>query len=274
MKVSPEVYRRKSHCAYFGFCSPGVHNWFVRCGFPDTVDMLKATTIVAFGFVLAIAADTDSPLFAQTTVATGSIVGTVSDSSKAFISGGKITITNTATAHAIEVTTNSYGAFDSGALIPGDYKAVVSAKGFGSARSTVTVLVGNTITLNVTLQIGEGKEVVEVEGSPVQVNSEQATVQGVLTEQQIENLPINGRDFLELAQLEPVCRFRMPQISALARTGFRPFHSADVSAAPLVSKWMAWTFPTRSSVRQRPTFRRVPFRSSSSANQVWISRQN
>ena len=90
----------------------------------------------------------------------------MSDSSKAFISRAKISITSTATAHAIEVTTNSYGAFDSGALTPGDYRAVISAKGFGAGRSTVTVLVGNTITLNPTLQIGGDEEVVEVQGSP------------------------------------------------------------------------------------------------------------
>ena len=171
----------------------------------DPSDMLTVARIVAIalGFFFAIRAGTVSPLWAQTTVATGSIVGTVSDPSKAFISGAKVMITNTATTQAIEVTTNSSGAFDSGALIPGDYKAVVSAKGFGSARSVVTVLVGNTVTLNATLQIGAEKEAVEVPGSAVQVNTEQPTVQGVLTEQQIENLPINGRNFLDLAQLEP-----------------------------------------------------------------------
>src|SRR5215470_14734773 len=99
--------------------------------------------VITFGFFLAVLAGTVSPLFPQTTVATGSIIGTVSDPSRAFISGANVTITNTATAQAVEVTTNSSGAFDSGALIPGDYKAVVSAKGFGSARSAVTVLVGN-----------------------------------------------------------------------------------------------------------------------------------
>ncbi|HXJ89885.1 MAG TPA: carboxypeptidase regulatory-like domain-containing protein [Candidatus Binatia bacterium] len=182
--------------------------------------MLKVARIVAVGFVLGIAPITLSTLVAQTTIATGCIVGTVRDSSKAFIGGAKITITNTATGHTIEVTTNSYGGFDSGALIPGDYRAVVSAKRFGAARSTVTVLVGNTITLNVTLQIGEDKEVVEVQGSPAQVNSEQATVQGVLTEQQIENLPINGRDFLELAQLEPGVQIQDAANFGFGKDGF------------------------------------------------------
>jgi hypothetical protein len=142
-------------------------------------------------------------LYAQTTVGTGSIVGTVSDPSGAVISGAKVTITNSATGQLIELTTNSSGSFNSGALVPGDYKTVVSARGFSSAEAAVTVLVGNTSSVNVKLQIGQEKEVIEVRGSVLQVNTEQPTVQGVLTAEQIENLPVNGRNFLDLAQLEP-----------------------------------------------------------------------
>jgi hypothetical protein len=63
--------------------------------------------------------------------------------------------------------------------------------------------VGNTATVNVNLHVGQEQVVVEVQNSAAQVNTEQPTVQGVLNEQQIENLPMNGRNFLELAQLEP-----------------------------------------------------------------------
>jgi hypothetical protein len=143
------------------------------------------------------------PLFSQTTVGTGSIVGTVSDPSGAVVSAANATIINLATGQIIHVTTNSSGAFNSGALIPGDYKARIAAKGFRSAEVSTTVLVGNTATVNVTLQIGVETQVIEVQGSAVRVNTEQATVQGVLTSEQIENLPVNGRNFLDLAQLEP-----------------------------------------------------------------------
>ena len=60
-----------------------------------------------------------------------------------------------------------------------------------------------TSAANASLTVGESAQVVEVQASEVAVNTEQATVQGVLTSQQIENLPINGRNFLDLAQLEP-----------------------------------------------------------------------
>src|ERR1700734_2310553 len=141
--------------------------------------------------------------FAQTTVGTGSIVGTVTDPSAAVLSGAKVTITNLATGHVTTLTTNSSGAFNSGALIPGNYKVQIGARGFRQTEMPVTVLVGNTATANAKLQIGQESQVVEVQGSAVQVNTEQATVQGVLNAEQIENLPVNGRNFLDLAQLEP-----------------------------------------------------------------------
>jgi hypothetical protein len=144
-----------------------------------------------------------SPLFAQTTVGTGSIVGNVTDPSAAVISGASVTITNVATGQVLSLTTNSSGAYNSGALLPGNYKVRVLAQGFSQVDTPVTVLVGNTATVNAKLQIGQESQVLEVQGSAVRVNTEQATVQGVLNAEQIENLPVNGRNFLALAQLEP-----------------------------------------------------------------------
>ena len=144
-----------------------------------------------------------SLLLAQTTIGTGSIVGTVSDPSGAVISGTAISITNAATGRVIQITTNSSGAFNSGALIPGSYTTQFSAVGFGSAVVSAAVLVGNTTTVNVRLQVGHDKKTIDVQETATGVNTEQPTVQGVLSEQQIENLPINGRNFLDLAQLEP-----------------------------------------------------------------------
>lgn len=142
-------------------------------------------------------------VFAQTTVGTGSIVGVVRDPSGAVISGAGVTIRNVATGQVVKLVTNSSGSFNSGALIPSEYKARVSAKGFTSAEMLVTALVGNTASISVNLQVGSDTEVIDVQGSVVQVNTEQPTVQGVLNEHQIENLPVNGRNFLDLAQLEP-----------------------------------------------------------------------
>jgi hypothetical protein len=157
--------------------------------------------VIAVALLAMVSAN--SLLFAQTTVGTGSISGTVTDPSAAVIRGAEITITNLATGQQTIVTTNSSGDFSSGALVPGEYKTTVSATGFRAAESTVSVLVGNTATLNISLQIGAGNEVVTVQGISLQVNTQQPAVQGVLSEQQIANLPVNGRNFLDLGQLEP-----------------------------------------------------------------------
>jgi Carboxypeptidase regulatory-like domain len=159
-------------------------------------------------------------LSAQTTVGTGSIVGSVTDPSGAVVSGANATITNLATGQVIRLTTSSLGAFNSGALLPGDYETLISAKGFNPVEAKTTVLVGNTSTVNVTMRIGPGKEFIEVQDASLQVNTEQATVQGVLNEEQIENLPVNGRNFLDLAQLEPGVQIQDAGNFGFAKDGF------------------------------------------------------
>ncbi len=140
---------------------------------------------------------------AQITLSTGSITGTVTDPTGAVVSDAKVTIISTTTAQKLELVSNAAGVFNSGPLAPDTYKVQVSAKGFNTISQTVVVQVGNTATVNAKLAVGQESTVVEVQGSSVNVNTEQATVQGVLTSSQIENLPVNGRNFLDLAQLEP-----------------------------------------------------------------------
>src|SRR5467141_50499 len=151
----------------------------------------------------AILALTCMALLAQTTISTGSIQGTVMDASGAVLSGAKVTITNKATAQSITTTTNASGTYTSGALTPAQYEVRVESKGFKTQTQTVTVQLNTTSTVNAKLAVGESTQVVEVQASDVAVNTEQATVQVILTAQQIENMPINGRNFLDLAQLEP-----------------------------------------------------------------------
>ena len=141
--------------------------------------------------------------WAQTTIGTGSITGTVTDPTGAVVSGAKVVITNTGTGQALNLAANAGGAYASGPLDPGPYKVQVSAKGFSSVSETITVEVGNTSTAHIKLQLGQESQVIEVQAATVAVNTEQAEVQGILTSDQIANLPVNGRNFLDLAQLEP-----------------------------------------------------------------------
>ena len=141
--------------------------------------------------------------FAQTTISTGSVQGTIVDPTGAAISGAKVTISEKATGRTLTVTSTDAGTYTSGALTPGSYVVRVEAQGFKTTELPIVVQVGVTASGSMRMQVGQSTQVVEVQASEVQVNTEQATVQGVLTAQQIENLPINGRNFLDLAQLEP-----------------------------------------------------------------------
>jgi carboxypeptidase family protein len=161
-------------------------------------------SVAWFGVVLlATACLLSSALFAQTTISTGSIVGTVTDPTGAVVGAAKVQITNKATSQVITTTTTSAGTYASGALTPGTYTVRVEGSGFKTTEMSVVVQVNTTASANVQLALGQSTQVVEVQASELAVNTEQATVQGVLTSEQIENLPINGRNFLDLAQLEP-----------------------------------------------------------------------
>src|SRR5580698_9055443 len=138
----------------------------------------------------------------QTSLSTGSIVGTVTDASGGVLNSVKVTITGS-TGQTITTTTNASGGYSASALIPGPYTVRVEMKGFKTAQLNLTVQVDNAANGSIKLEIGQESTVVDVTANEVQVNTEQATVQGVLTATQIENLPVNGRNFLDLAQLEP-----------------------------------------------------------------------
>jgi Carboxypeptidase regulatory-like domain len=144
-----------------------------------------------------------SPLRAQSTVATGNIQGSITDATGGVVANAKVTITNTDTGQAAHVTSSSAGTYNSGSLVPGNYSVHVEAAGFKSVEQGVIVRVGEVSGINISLQVGESKTVVTVAEQSVAVNTEQPSVQGVLNQEQIENLPVNGRNFLDLAQLEP-----------------------------------------------------------------------
>src|SRR5215471_9451956 len=110
-----------------------------------------------------------SVAFAQTTIGTGSITGTITDPTGAMVGGAKVAITNTGTGQSLSLTANPAGAYTSGALDPGTYKVQVSAKGFSSVTETIGVEVGNTATANMKLQVGQESQVIEVQAATAAV---------------------------------------------------------------------------------------------------------
>ena len=142
-----------------------------------------------------------APAVAQ--VPTGSIAGTITDQAGAVIANAKVTVTHKDTGASRVVQTDESGAFSAPSLPAGIYEIRAEASGFATNVRFVEVNTGSTTNASMAMRIGSAKEVVDVQAEGAAINLESHTVQGVVARQQIENLPLNGRSFLNLAQLEP-----------------------------------------------------------------------
>ncbi len=162
-----------------------------------------AALMVILGLIIGLNAAITPVAEAQAGISTGSIQGTILDPNGATVGGARVTITSRGTGAKVTTDVTGTGTYNSGPLVPGEYVVRVEATGFRAIEQTLTVQVGNITPGTITLELGSGSTVITVEGSAVNVNTEQTTIQGVVTSDQIENLPINGRNFLDLAQLEP-----------------------------------------------------------------------
>jgi hypothetical protein len=134
----------------------------------------------------------------------GALVGTVTDSSGAVVAGAKVTVTNVATSIASTIATDDQGAYRLSFLAPGNYVISVGAPGFRKvALQSVVVAVGTVTRTDIKLQVGSANDEVTVTANPDVVSTENAERGDVLASEQIQHLPLNGREFLQLAALEP-----------------------------------------------------------------------
>lgn len=137
-------------------------------------------------------------------IQTGRIVGTVFDPNKAVVPKATVTARQTATNTSSRVTTNDIGGYVLPSLNPGVYDVSVSAPGFKTVvQPGVEMQVGKDLSLDFNLVLGETVSVVEVTAAAPLLNSESGAVGHVLTNNQITDLPLNGRGFNELARLTP-----------------------------------------------------------------------
>src|SRR4051812_33381959 len=156
--------------------------------------ILRSAFVFAVSAVLAVV-----PLQAQ--VDTGSITGTVTDASGAVVSGAKVTLTNEGTAASLTTSTSSDGLFRFSPVRIGSYKLEVAAAGFkGVTESRVTVNVSSNVTRNFQLQAGSVSETVEVTSTAPLLQSQDASVGQVVDQKNVNDLPLNGRNFTFLAQ--------------------------------------------------------------------------
>jgi len=150
-----------------------------------------------FSFVILVSA----PLLAQ--VSTGSIAGTVLDQQSGVLAQASVTVTNKATGAVRTVRTGGDGSFLVPALPAGDYDVLIEAPGFQPTVSPATVATGSTTSVRITLEVSSRTEAVTVTGAAALIDLESNKVQGLVGRQQIDNLPLNGRSFLNLAALQP-----------------------------------------------------------------------
>src|SRR6187549_2371203 len=135
----------------------------------------------------------------------GSIEGTIKDPQGAVVQNATVTVRNIATNASRTVVSNDEGRYRILQLQPGNYEVKATAANFKqSVLESVTVQVGQIAAADISLEVGGAAEVVTVTpDSEAQIERSDNTVSGVVGTRQIENLPLNGRNFLDLAQLQP-----------------------------------------------------------------------
>jgi hypothetical protein len=162
----------------------------------------------------------------------GTVTGEVKDNSGANVAGAQVTIRNTSTNASRTDQTNSDGLYVFPSLAPGSYEVTVEARGFKTeTRTNIDLQVQQTARLDFTLEIGQLNQTVEVSAAAAQLTTENATVGTVIEHRRIVDLPLNGRDFMQLIALSPnvTTGFGSPQIAANREGGTRATENFSIS---------------------------------------------
>jgi hypothetical protein len=137
-------------------------------------------------------------------VAGATLTGTVTDPSSAAIPKAQLTITDVATGVTREVETDSAGFYSAPNLLPGNYDVKVTAPGFNtSVQKGITLTVGAPQVLDFRMQVGVVSQTVEVQTEAVAVELTSSAVKEDVNPTSVRELPLNGRDWIQLATLQP-----------------------------------------------------------------------
>lgn len=157
--------------------------------------------LAAIVLLFVVCVSSSSPSFAQ--VAGATLSGTITDQQGASVAGAKITVRDLATGVVVNTETNSTGFYSIPNLNPAQYEVSVGASGFSTTVTQLTLRVGQKEELNLALAVGTVQQQVEVTGVAPQVDLESSTLSGNIEGTEVRELPLNGRDWASLAQLEP-----------------------------------------------------------------------
>jgi hypothetical protein len=165
------------------------------------------TKFRSFGSHLCVTAATLSLGFASITLHaqtdTGRVTGIVEDATEASIPGAKVTIVNTGTSATQTATSDAAGNFNFPALLRGSYKITATMNGFKTVTQTLELQVSQTQTIAFKLDVGATDETVEVTTAAPIVEIGSSAIGGVVESRQQTQLPLNGRNFTQLALLSP-----------------------------------------------------------------------
>ncbi len=144
------------------------------------------------------------PALRLTAQQSGEITGTTTDASGAVISGATITTTNADTQQVRAVTTNDTGSYSIPYLLPGTYEIRAEKAGFKLiTRSGIDVRVGDVVRIDFNMPVGQVSQQVEVNISTPLLSTESTALGTVIGTKQVTDLPLNGRDYLNLVALSP-----------------------------------------------------------------------
>jgi hypothetical protein len=152
--------------------------------------------------MLALTVSVSTPVYAQ--VAGATLAGTVTDASGAAVSNANVSIKNKATGVVRDIATDSAGFYSAPNLLPGMYDVTAAAPGFSTYRQMgLTLTVGASQALNISLKIGQVTEHVDVTGTAPDVQLASSTLSAEVDSTTERELPLNGRDWTQLATLQP-----------------------------------------------------------------------
>lgn len=136
--------------------------------------------------------------------ATGTISGTVTDGSGGVLPGATVVVTNTETSISRTLQVDHEGRYSASNLPPGPYEVTASMDGFVTvARSGMRLTIGREAIVDFGLKVGGVTDRVEVVGEAPIIQTTTASTGGLISQEQISNLPLNGRSYIELATLTP-----------------------------------------------------------------------
>ena len=136
-------------------------------------------------------------------IVTGAVRGAVSDPSGASVAGASVTLRNPATGESQTQNTTSDGLYQFTLLKPGSYSITVQQQGFKQTAESVQVVVGQTITIDIKLELGSASSTIEVTAAAPLIQTEDANISTTFDTQQIQNVPNPGNDITYVAQTAP-----------------------------------------------------------------------